>query len=107
MFPKKGTRSIVIDNNKFDWRVNDREHNVMILCAHSDYHTNFIEITTNYVGDGFWLNPVPDENISFDGFGPALVRDIILKAIDEGWKFHTDKGYRYKYDQKLRILIRC
>ena len=87
-FPKKGTRTIVVDNNTFLWKVKKRS-------SHSEKHNVQYEIPIQHVlggqlllaSVGYCRSKGYHESEVF-AITPLLIERCIRYAQADGWHFH-------------------
>jgi len=95
MFPKKGTRSLTIDDDKYLWRVSVEEFYPIILCRKADVEGSILEVSV-ILNPGRSKNESPRIDImSNPEITPSMVRFVIVKAVDSGWRPDTN-GQLYR-----------
>jgi len=105
MFPRKGTRKIVIDNIEYLWRVSDEEFYLILSCRRANENASIIEVSF-LSGIGRYCTEFPKVyDLQMSYITPRIVRSIVLQAIHLGW-VPVSKGpvIRYNYDSDTNHL---
>lgn len=95
-----------MDNQSYHWRINTRNHYLILLCRKGRNGKSIIEVTINSDIHRYWIHFPNIQNVNVQPVTNSMVVNIISEALKLKWNPDENKLIKYFYNiEESRLCI--